>query len=135
MQKHVLFVDDEEVILMTLEGVFPGLGYLPHCTTDGEDAIRLLKQYRIRVCFLDLRMPKIDGMKLCRQIKDIDPDSCVYALSGFIDAFTPSQFADAGFDGRFRKPFKIDALNDACHRAFDKLERLEKQQGAEPPPE
>ena len=129
MEKKVLFVDDEELILKVLEKMFSVHGFHPLCTTSGHEALDIVTREDVRVFFLDLRMPEMDGMELCRRIKKLQPASCVYALSAFVDAFTPRQFAEAGFEGRFRKPFKMDMLLDACRQAFDRLERQSQGQG------
>ena len=123
MERRILFVDDEELILKVLDRMFSAYGYSPRCSKDGNEALEIIAREDVRVFFLDLRMPSMDGMELCRRIKKLRPASCVYALSAFVDAFTPEQFGEAGFEGRFRKPFKIDMLLDTCREAFDKLER------------
>jgi len=122
MDKDVLLVDDEELILTALDQVFRARGYTPHTASSGEQALEILKHCRIQVIYLDLRMPGMDGMTLCREIKQTYPDTHVYALSAFIGAFTPEQFADAGFEGCFNKPFKIDEIMRAGEEAFEKIE-------------
>ena len=121
MEKDVLLVDDEALVLKTLSQVFLSRGYSPHTAGDGREALEILAQRRIMVIFVDLRMPGMDGMTLCAEIKKIAPESCVYALSAFVSAFRPDQFAEAGFDGYFSKPFKVDAIIEACEDAFDKV--------------
>jgi two-component system response regulator (stage 0 sporulation protein F) len=117
-EKRILFVDDEIYILKTLNIVFKKLGYEPFITSSGEEALELVGLEKVRVCFLDLRMPEIDGMELCRRIKRVAPDARVYALSAYVDAFTPAEFSDAGFVGAFRKPFNFEELQDAADRAL-----------------
>lgn len=106
----ILFVDDEEAILKILASLFRGSGFTPRCATSGKDALALLEEEHIHVCFVDLRMPEMDGMELCRRIKGRDPAACVYAVSAFVDHFTAEQFQEAGFAGTFHKPFDIELL-------------------------
>jgi len=119
MEKKVLLVDDEQLILKSLAQLFQSHGYCTCCSLDGEEALEIMQRENVRVGFLDLRMPDMDGMELCWRIKELDPGAVVYALSGYVDAFDREDFRDAGFDGRFRKPFRIDVLLEACHGAFD----------------
>jgi CheY-like chemotaxis protein len=124
MQRQILFVDDEQTILDVLAAVFRSAGYSALCTMDGREALEIVRREHIRVCFVDLRMPAMDGMELCRRIKEIEPSALVHALSAFVDAYRPEQYCQAGFEGCFRKPFKIDALLEAARAAFEKLEKL-----------
>ena len=127
MKKKILFVDDEKSILDVLRALFASEGYEPHCSLDGREALEIVRREHIHVCFVDLRMPVMDGMELCRQIKQIEPSASVYALSAFVDAYTPEQYDEAGFAGCFSKPFKIGALLKAARTAFEKLEARDKQ--------
>jgi CheY-like chemotaxis protein len=70
-------------------------------------------------------------LELCRRIKEIEPSALVYALSAFVDAYRPEQYCQAGFEGCFRKPFKIDALLEAARVSFEKLEKLDPPSGTE----
>jgi CheY-like chemotaxis protein len=120
--KKVLFVDDEKTIAVTLVQAFNSHGYNAFSCGDGEKALSMIAQERMRVFFLDLRMHGMDGMALCRQIKQFDPGARVFALSAYTDAYTPEQFSEAGFDGHFGKPFKLAELLDAAEKAFEMLD-------------
>ena len=119
MQRKVLFVDDEKIILDVLVALFQSHGYTPVCTTNGNQAVEIIKFEGIRVCFVDLRMPSIDGMELCRQIKQVEPLARVFALSAYVDAYGPEKLKQAGFDGQFTKPFKIKELMDTVDKCFE----------------
>ena len=122
MEKKVLFVDDEPSIVMMLAQLFRDFGYTPHYATTGEEALKLMKEHSIRFVMTDLRMPEMDGMEVCRRVKEIDPTAHVYALSAYVTAFTPEQFKEAGFNGFFPKPFKLDELIKICTEAFEQMD-------------
>jgi CheY-like chemotaxis protein len=69
-----------------------------------------------------LDMPGLDGIELCKQIKEIDTKSIVYALSGYITEYDTENLEESGFDGYLSKPAKIEVLKQAIEGAFDKLE-------------
>jgi len=123
MEKKLLILDDEALVLKTLDQLFRSHGYAPHCTKHGDDALELMQEHSIRVAFTDLRMPRMDGLEFCKRARQLDPTACVYAISGFIDAYTADEFRDAGFAGKFRKPFNIDLLLGACREAFEKIKQ------------
>ena len=117
-----ILIENEEAILTMLECAFRSHGYSPTCTTEGQEALSIMKRDHVRVFFLDLRMPTMDGMELCKRIKREDPEARVYAISAFVYAYSPEQFEEAGFDGYFRKPFDIQELLTACDEAFTELD-------------
>ena len=133
MEKQILLVDDEKSVLHVLKTVFNRSGYAPRCAADGNEALEIVKRDHVRVCFVDLRMPGMDGMELCRQIKQLEPSASVFALSAFVDAHTPEQYQEAGFDGCCRKPFQVDALLKAAQEAFQKMKTPGKQPGSASP--
>ena len=122
MDKKILIVDDEKPILKVLASLFKNQGYSPHCTMNGAEAIEIVGVEGVRVCFLDLRMPVMDGMQVCRVIKNLDPGAYVFALSAFAGSYTNDEFHDVGFNGYFNKPFKPQDLLSACADAFENLE-------------
>ena len=127
MEKKILFVDDEKDILEMLECLFLAEGYLPRCTISGNEGLEILKKENVHVAFVDLRMPEMNGIELCRQIKQQDPSAYVYALSAYVGAITPEQYDEAGFTGYFRKPFDANEIVDAARDAFRKLGESEEQ--------
>lgn len=123
MEKRILFVDDEPSILMLLDALAQSLGYIPRCTTSGKIALQIMQRDKVRVFCLDLRMPEMDGLELCREIKLRDPGACVYALSAYIATYRPEVLRGLGFDAVFPKPFDVTQLKDAFDKAFQSLER------------
>jgi CheY-like chemotaxis protein len=118
MAKKVLFVDNDMNTLKFFEMMAHSLGYSPRCALDGATALQIMEQDQIRVFFLDLRMPQMDGVELCRQIKQRTPGACVYAVSGYSSAFGQEQLRAIGFDAYFTKPFEFNMLKDALDKAF-----------------
>ncbi|MEI6515145.1 MAG: response regulator [bacterium] len=121
MEKKILFVDDEKSILKILEALFRAGGYVPRCILDAEEALVVLKDENIKVCFVDIHMPIMNGMELCRRIKEVQPDAHVYALSAFPGVMNDAQYKNFGFNGYLRKPFNIDQLMDVGRTAFESL--------------
>ena len=121
MDKKVIFVDDEEMILTMLATLAKSRGYEPYCVENGLEALEIIEKEHIHILFTDLRMPKIDGMELCKRAKAHNPSLHVFAVSAFVDAYSEEQFKEAGFDGFFQKPFMIDDILNTCAIAFEKV--------------
>lgn len=80
----VLFVDDEERILNTMRALFR-TKYEVFTSTNGNDALALLKQHHFELIVSDQRMPIMKGVELLRQSKLIAPNTVRILLTGFSD--------------------------------------------------
>lgn len=129
MDKKILIVDDEKPILEALRRMFSVSGYSPYYALNGKEALAVLENEDICVCFVDLRMPGMDGAELCRRIKQLKKDSRVYALSAYTDAYEEKEFREMGFDGWFKKPFKYEELIRCCCGVFDEMEKAHVEPG------
>src|SRR5258706_15175104 len=78
----LLFVDDEPSILTALRVVFR-TGYDVTVTTDGFEAVELLKTKTFDVIVSDQRMPKMTGIELLRHAHDLAPNTVRVLLTGY----------------------------------------------------
>ncbi|MCG8685270.1 MAG: response regulator [Desulfobacterales bacterium] len=125
-EKRLLVVDDEKVILHLFEKAFSKIGYDVCTATSGEAALEVVRKQKIHVMFLDLNMPEMDGLELCRRIKKQLPMSVIYAMTGYASLFDLAACRDAGFDDYFKKPVNLDLLKDAARQGFERIERWKK---------
>lgn len=79
----VLFVDDEENILNALRRGLIDADYQCFFVSNGYDAIEIIKNNVISVIVTDMRMPKMDGLTLLKEVKAISPDTVRIVLSGY----------------------------------------------------
>ena len=128
MDKKILIVDDEEEILNAFEQAFRKAGYTVHCAGSAEQAQDVLKREDSQVMFLDLKLPKMDGVELCKQIRKDRPLSMIYAVTGYPSLFELAHCREAGFDDYFTKPVNLETLLEAAENAFGKLDRWKEQQ-------
>ncbi|MEH0019686.1 MAG: response regulator [Desulfobacter sp.] len=122
-EKTILVVDDETTILNMFELAFTKKGYRIKTAASAEDALDILKKEEIHVMFLDLNLPEMNGIDLCRTIKKRMPMAILYALTGYASLFELSDCRDAGFDDYFKKPVSMADLMDAATTAFEKIAR------------
>ncbi len=78
--------------------------------TDGEEALRKLKEDSFDMVITDLRMPRMGGMDLLRTIKDKFPDLPVVVITGFGTDSSKSDALSAHADDFLAKPFKVDEI-------------------------
>ena len=70
---HLLFVDDEKLILSSLKRTFADQGYQLSTAENGEEALTVLGKIIINAAIIDLKMPQMDGLTLLNRIKTLDP--------------------------------------------------------------
>lgn len=80
----LLFVDDESRILRTMEMAFRR-DYHLLTTTDGREAIELLRQHRVDVIISDQRMPVMTGVEVLRSARKISPGTVRILLTGYAE--------------------------------------------------
>jgi two-component system, OmpR family, response regulator VicR len=69
LAKHILLVDDEAAILDVCERYLKREGYRVTTGMDGQEALRLWRQYDFDVIILDVMMPYVDGWEVCEEIR------------------------------------------------------------------
>jgi two-component system response regulator ResD len=67
--KNILLVDDEEKIRKIVSIYLNKEGYLVQQAADGEEALKLFRQNNWDMVILDIMMPKVDGIKVCQEIR------------------------------------------------------------------
>jgi CheY-like chemotaxis protein len=127
-EKEILIVDDDSVIRHLFEKAFSKAGYHVQTAESAEAALNILKQKEFYVMFLDLKLPGMTGLELCKKIKPKNPRCFIYAITAYASVFELADCLEAGFDDYFTKPADLDILFEATQNAFDQIERWE--QGA-----
>jgi CheY-like chemotaxis protein len=128
--KKILIVEDEKDIRDVLQELFTYHGYDPLIAGDAEEALQLLSP-EVQVMFLDLKLPgEIDGLELCRRIRQNYPAACIFAMTGYATLFELADCRAAGFDDYFTKPAKLEMLLMATRQGFEKVKRWQKEKSA-----
>lgn len=99
-KKKILVVDDEPDFLKMIHARLEGDGYTVVVAADGEEALRKLKSEKPDVVLLDILMPKLDGLKVLRRIRQADRQLPVYMMTSFSTAErfgTAKKLGAAGF--------------------------------------
>ncbi len=127
MKGKILIIDDETSVRELFTGVFTDEDYEVITTEDGNLALDILKRDNIDVIFLDLKLFGMNGIDLCRQIREMKPMSMIFAITGWASLFEIEDCRQAGFDDYFEKPLDMDMLTDAVADAIKKLDRWKKR--------
>ena len=120
MKRKILVIDDSTAQCKVIKKLFESYGYSVEALDSPEEALYLLEWKDFDVIITDLRMPWMNGAEFCRQSRRIRPDTLIYALSGYIQEFDRNELDEAGFDGVFSKPIRIDLLKDVIEEDLKK---------------
>jgi len=122
----ILVVDDQESIQQLMKDILTEAGYIVKCTSSGEEALEMLKKEDFHVFFLDLQLPGMDGLELCRRIRKERIAECIYAITGYTSIYDFLECRKAGFDDYFVKPLNIHLIIKAADEGFEKIIRWTK---------
>jgi CheY-like chemotaxis protein len=122
-EKKILIVDDDAPIRCLLEEIFRLQNYTVKTAESAEDALDILKEESVMVMFLDLQLPGMSGIDLCRTIRKDDQIAVIHALTGYSNLFGLLECRLAGFDDILTKPAVLKTLIEAAEQAFNKIER------------
>ncbi|HNP70020.1 MAG TPA: response regulator transcription factor [Kouleothrix sp.] len=109
MSARILVVDDEPQIGRLLRSSLSARGYEVAIAEDGQRGVELAASWRPDVILLDLGLPRLDGLAVCRQVRGWSqvPIIVLTVRDGEHDKV---QALDIGADDYLTKPFGIDEL-------------------------
>ena len=118
MKKHILIVDDEEHLADALAHNLQFEGFATTTAYDGEEGLRLARTIQFDLVILDIMMPRLDGIEVCKRLRATG--STVPIL------FLTAKSADAdrllglkvGADDYVAKPFLLEELILRIHGIF-----------------
>lgn len=117
----VLVVDDDPSVCKTVGMLLEDHGYRPKTFTDAEEAVAAAEEESCQVALVDLRMPKVDGVKVVERLKEIDDRMCCIVMTAYPDLETATQTMRHGSCDYIAKPFKQEELFEAVDRACQRL--------------
>ena len=129
---RLVIADDESLIRMNLKETLVGLGYLVVGEAgDGVSAINLARELRPDMVIMDIKMPKLDGIKAAEVLTQ-ERLAPVVLLTAYSDRDLVERAKEAGVVSYLVKPFReadlLPALEVAMAR-FSELRALDKQLG------
>ena len=77
---QILIVDDDATTLHLIAQTVRNLGYEVATASDGIKAWNILREESISLVITDWRMPGMDGLRLCRQIRSVALSHYVYVI-------------------------------------------------------
>lgn len=124
MKYYVLVVDDERNTREGLKMALSREDRSVHTAEDGRDALQQMRDRSFDVVVTDLRMPRIDGMELLKEVRKRSPETEVIVLTGYGTIETAVEAMREGAKGFIRKPVNIDELENEISHVLEQRQLL-----------
>ena len=116
-KQNILVVDDEPQITRVLKTTLSSQGYGIRTASDGEEALHAMSEWPPDLIVTDLRMPNMDGLELCREVRRTSQVPII-VLSVKGEDSIKVQALDAGADDYVTKPFSMTELTARIRAAL-----------------
>ncbi|MFQ3537042.1 MAG: response regulator transcription factor [Aggregatilineales bacterium] len=127
MTYYILAVDDEPDVLGTLNRALGREGYEVKGVKSAHEAMQKIKVRRPDLLILDINMPGMDGLTLCKQLRADSRyiDLLILFLTAHAQTEDVIAGLDAGGDDYVTKPFELTELNARVRALLRRLQRVE----------
>ena len=106
----IVVVDDEQAVRDSLRRSLSFNGYHIAIAEDGEQALDVIEKEQPDLVILDVMMPKMDGLEVCRHLRSHGDDRPILVLTARDGVSDRVAGLDAGADDYLPKPFALEEL-------------------------
>ena len=106
----ILIIEDDSEIASVVSINIKDLGYTTEIAADGTSGLKLALEKSYAVILLDLMLPGMDGITVCRRIRERDPYTPIMMLTAKTDEIDRVLGLELGADDYLTKPFSIREL-------------------------
>jgi DNA-binding NtrC family response regulator len=118
--RHVLIIDDERPVLMTLEALLKRHGYQVDTAPTAAQGVKVLKSKSPTLVLLDLRLPDADGLEMLDRIKNELPEVQVIILTAHDSLHNAIESIKRGAFHFISKPYAPEELLSLVEKALEK---------------
>ncbi len=122
---HILFVDDEELLLEVGKQMLERLGYVVESCNDPVEALRIFRKNpaKFDLILTDMTMPRMSGDMLARELLKIRPDISIILCTGYSEHMSEEKAKDMGIKSLLIKPLDITRLAQVIHHVIKNVNR------------
>ena len=125
MSKKLLIIEDDRSLASVLEYNFEAAGYQVFCAHDGQDGINQARSKQPDVILLDLMIPVVDGIEVCRQLRSESQtrETPIMMLTAKAEETDQLIGFSVGADDYVVKPFSVRVLLERVKSLYRRNER------------
>ncbi len=123
---QLIIIDDEEHICKGISNIFPweSVGFKVNGVfTDGAEALQYINSHTVHVVMTDIRMPKLSGIDIARQLSSDFPHIKVIFMSGYSDFEYMKSAIIHSVSDYLLKPIKYEELLTCFQRVYELLNK------------
>jgi DNA-binding response OmpR family regulator len=121
---RILVVEDDPAVQKALKRLFETEGYVVEVQANGKSALESFQAAPPAVIILDLRLPKLSGSEVCKEVKAQAPTLPIIILSATSDVSDKVLLLELGADDYVTKPFSPRELLARVHAALRHTSRI-----------
>lgn len=122
----ILLIEDEQHVADLIKQSLEEVGYRVFHAGDGMSGIQLLKQHRIQLIILDILLPNMNGLEVCKKIRtDGYKDIPILILTALGSAENVVLGLETGADDYLSKPFKLIELKARIRSLLRRADKFE----------
>jgi len=125
----ILVVDDEELMRGFIVTFLSRLGYSSVTATDGVDALEKMKGNKIDAVITDIKMPKMDGILLTKEISTQYPGVPVMVMTAFDEEYSAGTAISLGAREFVKKPFSPEEFAIRLNKMISDSETMRRMGG------
>ena len=126
---YCLIVDDEPRLRQLLMQLMRADGFNCLEAANGEDALTQLAQHPVSLVLSDLRMPRLDGLELLRQVRARWPDVAVVMITAVADVDVAVRCLAIGAMDYLTKPFHLEEVRARVQQALERRRLVMENRG------
>jgi putative nucleotidyltransferase with HDIG domain len=123
-KEKVLVVDDDKAICQLCEKSLQLNGYQVITTSEPEQVFNIIKSDPVDLVLTDIKMPKMDGIEVLKQIKAISPDIAVVVMTAYASMKVAINAVNFGAYNFISKPFHLNEMLLAIKNALERKHLL-----------
>ncbi len=125
VRPRILIADDESGIRFVLRELLSKEGYAVEEAANGQEALDKAHQTPFDLAILDLKMPRVDGMTVLRELKRLYPKLIVLIITAHGSSQVAREAMRDGAYDYFTKPFDVGEIRIVVRRAIEKFQFLQ----------
>ncbi|HBC85536.1 MAG TPA: hypothetical protein DCZ94_01140 [Lentisphaeria bacterium] len=120
-KKRIVLIDDDETLCEGIAFILKDEGYAVKNTSDPAKGMELVENFVFDLALLDYKMPRLTGVDILWKIKEKNPNSKVFIVSGrpFIEKVLMEENVSSLIEGIIKKPFREETLLEAVKGALE----------------
>ncbi|MGA2300497.1 MAG: response regulator [Candidatus Acidiferrum sp.] len=121
MTCKILVVDDEPEFCRLLASVLTEMGYEVSTASGGRQGLAKIRKNPPDVVFLDIKMPRMDGLECLRRLRKSKRKPVIVVMTGFGDIQSAREALRLGAEEYISKPFDLDDLKQLVNELVREL--------------